>query len=226
MGQLFKNKIFGGFKKAEVIEYINKQKKDYEEQAESMRSSIALLEKNAKAAQEDFSDKDDKILELEEQNAQILEKLAASEILAQALRADAEQAVLKAEETAAQYSELKEYIADIELSAYKRAREVQNEASMLAAQVTQDIIAVRDNVSPVAQEAHAQVRQAEEAFGGFKTKIAKITHEIDELVEAINSIEKAQTSAQPVQSSQNQDNTPLKTLQDILNRVKRSGQFK
>lgn len=222
MGQLFKNSVFGGFKKQEVISYIEKLKADSEAQAASLRETISNFEKSCKQSELDAEEKDQVIAQLEEKIAEFEEKQCKSDAEIAAFHMEATKAHEDMVSAQRQYSELKEYIADIELSAYKRAREVQEESSKKAQQVSDDIIAMRDNVSPVAERAHSQVLRAEEAFGGFKEKISEITREIDGLVSAINAVEnrKEQEERELAQ------NSPLKSLQEILNRVKKSGQFK
>lgn len=222
MGQLFKNAVFGGFKKQEVISYIENLKADSEAQALSLRETINNFEKSCKQSELDAEGKDEIITQLEEKISDFEVKQEQSDAAISALHTEATKAREDMVSAQMQYSELKEYIADIELSAYKRAREVQDEASKKAQQVSDDIIAMRDNVSPVAERAHSQVLRAEEAFGGFKEKISEITREIDGLVSAINAVEnRKEQEARDIAQ-----NSPLKSLQDILSRVKKSGQFK
>ena len=121
---------------------------------------------------------------------------------------------------------------------------MQEEASRHAQEVTQTIKDAGAVMTPVAEEAREKVVMAEEAFSGFKARIASITGEIDELVRAMNEIEQrsrhtlsapppeepkapiqARSAAPKKSDSQPQPaGTRLRSIQEILDRVKNIGE--
>ena len=121
---------------------------------------------------------------------------------------------------------------------------MQEEASRHAQEVTQTIKDAGAVMTPVAEEAREKVVMAEEAFSGFKTRIASITGEIDELVRTMNEIEQrsrhtlsapppampkapVQTRSAAAKKSDSQSQpagTRLRSIQEILDRVKNIGE--
>ncbi len=141
--------------------------------------------------------------------------------------AQAEEAGQRALAIRREYGQLKEYIADIEISAYKRAREVQDEA---ARQAREAILAIQNAgaaISPAAEQAREKVEQAEEAFSGFKERVAAIAGEIDRLAKAMNDMEESGLAPQPLGKRDSQPQSPqdrLRSIQEILDRVKNIGE--
>lgn len=232
MGMLFKTSVFGGFRKREVIEYIEKLKSDCARETQDLRDDLARLEREEKNADQRILEKEERITQLEEELEQARQQQEALQQAAEAAQSDAAAARVQAETVQKEYSELKEYIADIELSAYKRAREVQEEAARHAQEVTKTIQTAGAVMSPVAEEAREKAELAEEAFTGFKSRIDSITQEIDELVKAMNAIEERsrQVARPPVLPPQMRDSQPeaggprLRSIQEILDRVKNIGE--
>ena len=230
MGVLFKTSVFGGFRKQEVIEYIEKLKSNSAEEVKQLEGERDAARRLEQQADEKAVLTEDRLDQLREHNQSL--RLAADEAAREAERARAQAEQLKRE-----YSELKEYIADIELSAYKRAREVQEEAARQADEVTKSIETAGAAMGPAAEEAREKVVLAEEAFSGFKTQIATITEELDELVEAMHAIEQRsrQNARRPAETplkrpwttsdSQLQPSgARLHSVQEILDRVKNTGE--
>ena len=180
---------------------------------------------------------EDRLAALQQELDQLREHNQSLRLAADEAAREAERARAQAEQLKREYSELKEYIADIELSAYKRAREVQEEAARQADEVTKSIETAGAAMGPAAEEAREKVVLAEEAFSGFKTQIATITEELDELVEAMHAIEQRSR-----QNARRPAETPLKrpwttsdsqlqpsgarlySVQEILDRVKNTGE--
>lgn len=232
MGMLFKTSVFGGFRKKEVIEYIEKLKSDCARETQDLRDDLARLERDEKDATQLAEGKDQRISQLEVELQEARQQQQALQDAAEAAQSDAAAARQQAETVKREYSELKEYIADIEVSAYKRAREVQEEAARHAQEVTKTIQTAGAVMSPVAEEAREKVELAEEAFTGFKSRIDTITVEIDELVKAMNAIEERSrhVAERPVRAPVISDSQPaaggprLRSIQEILDRVKNIGE--
>lgn len=244
MGVLFKTALVGGFQKEEVIEYIEKLKNDWAEEERRLQEELRQTREEEKRAWQQQEEKKEENLRLEEELSQAREQIRTLEEEKEQACRQAEQARQRAETLRREYGELKEYIADIEISAYKRAREVQEEASRHAQEVTQTIKDAGAVMTPVAEEAREKVVMAEEAFSGFKARIASITGEIDELVRAMNEIEqrsrhtlsapppeepKAPIQARPAAPKKSDSQpqpagTRLRSIQEILDRVKNIGE--
>lgn len=231
MGKLFKTSIFGGFRKKEVIEYLEKQTDDHRRELDLLNENVNRYQKDGANFQQELDERDAKIDGLQQELRALHE--AAEEQRRQAEQAiqQAEASTAEAEKIAREYRDLKEYIADIELSAYKRAKEVQEEAARHAREVTKTIQTAGENMSPVAVEAREKVQLAEEAFGGFKERIASITNEIDELVKTIHDIEEKNLQSEkkmepiPVEPPKNNpQGERLRSIQEILDRVKNIGE--
>ena len=244
MGVLFKTAVVGGFQKEEVIEYSEKLKNDWAEEERRLQEELRQIREEEKRTYGQLEEKKDENQRLEEELARAREQISTLEEEKDQACQQAEQARQRAETLRREYGELKEYIADIEISAYKRAREVQEEASRHAQEVTQTIKDAGAVMTPVAEEAREKVVMAEEAFSGFKTRIASITGEIDELVRAMNEIEQrsrhtlsapppampkapVQTRSAAAKKSDSQSQpagTRLRSIQGILDRVKNIGE--
>ena len=237
MGVLFKTSVFGGFRKQEVIEYIEKLKSNSAEEVKQLEGERDAARRLEQQADEKAVLTEDRLAALQQELDQLREHNQSLRLEADEAAREAERARAQAEQLKREYSELKEYIADIELSAYKRAREVQEEAARQADEVTKSIETAGAAMGPAAEEAREKGVLAEEAFSGFKTQIATITEELDELVEAMHAIEQRsrQNARRPAETplkrpwttsdSQLQPSgARLHSVQEILDRVKNTGE--
>lgn len=227
MGVLFKTAWFGGFQKKEVIEYIEKLKIDCAREAQLLQEELVGWQREQELQTQSQQDLAQRLGQAQAELAQLQEHQQTLQHRADAALSEAQQARTQLESMRSQYSELKEYIADIELSAYKRAREVREEANRHAQEIAETIQCAGAAMSPVAEEAREKVELAEEAFGGFKTRISAITQEIDQLVQTMNQME---ARSNPVKRDPPRDSQPpaaspgLRSIQEILERVKSIGE--
>lgn len=232
MGMLFKRSVFGGFRQREVIEYIEKLRRDGELERRQLEQQLNQARQAEEEACQRQRAAETQAARLEQQLEQAREQIQTLEQQTNQALEQAEEAGRRALAVRREYGQLKEYIADIEISAYKRAREVQQEAARQARQAIQTIQDAGAVISPAADQARQQMAQAEQAFSGFKERIAAIAGEIDQLARAISDMEeqnplKGQLLPEDWDSQPQSPGDPkdrLRSIQEILDKVKIIGE--
>ena len=126
MIESFKTCMFGGFNKQDVVDFIEQQSKTHQAEMDALQHDNALLKEAVQRMESErgeFLPKAEKqeegamrIADLEEQIAQMNEELAG-------LREENE----KLREPAQEYFNLKDHIAEIEISAHRRTEEFRAE---------------------------------------------------------------------------------------------------
>ena len=189
MDASFKTCLFGGFDREDVVKFIEKTAAENQEQLETLEAEL-----NALRAQRDEAAAENEALRglteedacLREENARLREQLAQAQASAEALRQEAE--ALRG--PAAEYQSLKEYVADIEISAHRRTEEFRARAMEHLGQcITQQRLWCSQRRSTyLAMNAalSEQLRAAQEAvddadFGAFDEMICELQRLEEEL---------------------------------------------
>ncbi len=114
MGVLFKTSVFGGFRKQEVIEYIEKLKSNSAEEVKQLEGERDAARRLEQQADEKAVLTEDRLAALQQELDQLREHNQSLRLAADEAAREAERARAQAEQLKREYSELKEYIADIE----------------------------------------------------------------------------------------------------------------
>ena len=167
----FRTSAFGGYKKDDVLKYIEISAAKKQEEINSLKSELnALTKKN----EEETANKQTLENEKEELFAKLSEKsdvIAALQNKIDLLEA----ANSELSEITEEYKKLKEKLSGIELSAYKRAGEIEQEARLNAMRIkkeTEEYIATaRNTFTPVIEAAEDELKNAGQALDNYKERM-------------------------------------------------------
>ena len=122
MDEQFRTCMFGGFAKSDVVSYIAKQAEDYKNTVDDLRDQIDELQKQNSQLEEALHTLHSKAAVFQE-NSQNADELAkrVEELGSQVAALQNENDSLSAD--AASFREVKEHIAEIEISAHRRTEE-------------------------------------------------------------------------------------------------------
>ena len=135
----FRNAVFNGFNREDVMSYITKISAEHKETSEALEKERERLF-DADAANERLQEERDRLAEeLEQVQQQLLEEREARQALkkAAAERDQLQGQVRDLECQAEEYRRMKEQVAQIELDAHKRAEDILAQAEREAAELLQ-----------------------------------------------------------------------------------------
>ena len=181
MENTFRRAVFGGFNRQDVTEYISRTAREYSERLEQLEQENM----NLRTQLEQKADLEQAMERLrgEYENAaqQLAEERTAREQLRRELEVSSGQAIQLAQlrQEAAEYSGVKEHLADIELEARRRAdatlAEAKAQSEALLAETERKI---RENRQAAAQELGELYEQYQLLTGAFQTAATHVMGEL------------------------------------------------
>ena len=236
----FRSAVFGGFRREDVLRYIEETDAKYYEESERLRSSLD----DAQTAMGELRGQNEK---LTEKNAELLERLGAmtldmdriqaqldeiekgfslqtTEIEAQNERAEtlaaendrltSENAKLSAK--CGEYDATKEKIAEMELSAYRRAKQIEEDAKIelqkLRRKSLETIEQVRRQLDTTKENYRTVLARNQQESAEMARKAGEVLGEIDKISAALG-----KKDAEPVKTEPDKSKNGLR---EVLNNLR------
>lgn len=254
-GKVFKISCFGGFKKEEVLSYIQTAAEDYQQKIEDLECTIAALERERDSACDDAAELTQKNKELAQKNSELLQRLSEmtltqekfqkeieekteeAQIFSDAedelrhrvdelesqvsvLARDRDAMAKRAEKLEAQsegYRLSKEKLSEIELSAYKRAQDIEDKALLEAKNVriqsAQLISAVKKKIQAFSEDYSAYIDTCSERLNCFKQDASNVLDGMNDVIASLDETMVGELE-KGVQDSENSTKRP--TMADVI----------
>ena len=222
----FRSAVFGGFRREDVLRYIEETDAKYYEESERLRSSLD----DAQTAMGELRGQNEK---LTEKNAELLERLGAmtldmdriqaqldeiekgfslqtTEIEAQNERAENDRLTSENAKLAAkcgEYDQSKDKIAEMELSAYRRAKQIEEDAKTelqkLRRQSLETIEQVRRQLEETKENYRVMLARSQQESQEMARRAGEVIGEIDRISASLgkNTTEKSKNGLRDVLNS-------------------------